>query len=79
MEILLTNTETSLIAVDKGGSRLDLAETQQRIILSKIKKRCPSCDICKGVTRVSGRGFIYENPTVPVPASCPANGETVTV
>lgn len=79
MEILLATYSTSLIAVDKGGSRLDLTSAQQNAILKRIQEKCSGCNICNGATRVSNKGFIYENSAVPVPSTCPANGDSVTV
>lgn len=80
MEILLHANSTSLIAVDKNAARrLDLTQKQQNAIINLIKKKCPTCYLCKGVARVSNTGFIYETPTQPVPDTCPAKGETVTV
>lgn len=80
MEILLHANLTSLIAVDKSATRrLDLTQRQQNVIINLIKKKCPTCGMCKGVTRISNTGFIYETPTQPVSNTCPAKGDTVNV
>lgn len=80
MELLITADSYSLVVANIGsGSKLDLNTPQQEKILAKLRKRCPTCGICSGATRVSNTGHIYETSISSVPQTCPLNGETITV